>query len=170
MSVNSLLNADGTLNRTFLPNVMNYRGLWSITRQYFPNDVVSDSVGSWWVATIPTVVISPATYPTSPNWLPLANTNVYNMKYSTPTDNSVFVRQPFIQYGTKTGASTASGNVSVTLPYPYSSQSTYVVLVTMEDDKPANVSCNIVDNQTFTIYWTNGTNNPQILAWTSFGT
>ena len=52
MSLNGLVNGNGTTNRTFLPNLLNYRGLWDASATYNAEDVVSDTAGNWWSATV----------------------------------------------------------------------------------------------------------------------
>ena len=76
MSVSALLNADGTTNRVLLPNVMNYRGLWDSAVIYNKDDIVSDTFGNWWVASVVNTYISPANYPTLSTWQPIGNSNI----------------------------------------------------------------------------------------------
>jgi hypothetical protein len=77
------------------------------------------------------------------------------------------VLQPKIQYGKATGSGN-SGSVAVTLPQSYANTS-YVVMVTMENSTAAQMSANITGVNTFVIYWASGGGGTHTLAWTTFG-
>jgi len=81
--------------------------------------------------------------------------------------NGNVVSQPVIQYGTTTGTG-SSGNVTVVLPAAYTT-SNYVIIPSMMDNNPAQMSAVAVDTSSFTIYWANGGGGAQTLGWTTYG-
>jgi len=75
---------------------------------------------------------------------------------------------PLTQYGT-VSTSGANGNTTVTIPTPYTSASSYIVMVAMEDTNPAQLSANRLTSSTFTIYWANAGGGSHTVAWLTVG-
>ena len=77
--------------------------------------------------------------------------------------------QPIIQYGTETGGGT-SGSVTISLPVAYTSATSYVAMVAMEDSTPAKMSVTRDSDSQITIYWAQAGSGAQTLCWTTSGT
>ena len=77
--------------------------------------------------------------------------------------------QPIIQYGTETGGGTSS-SVTISLPVAYTSATSYVAMVSMEDSTPAKMSVTRDSASQITIYWALGGSGSHTLTWTTSGT
>jgi hypothetical protein len=82
---------------------------------------------------------------------------------------TVSVAQPVIQYGTEV-VSGSSGSVSITIPTPYTSASSYVAFISMEDTAPAETSVTRDTDSQITLYWNSGGSGSHTLAWNTMGT
>jgi len=71
---------------------------------------------------------------------------------------------PGFYAGKATGLTGGSGSVGVTLPAAYPDTG-YVVMATMEDTSPAEMSVNINTSSTFTIYWQSAGSGPHAVGW-----
>ena len=80
------------------------------------------------------------------------------------------INQPVIQYGTDGTGSGVSGHVTVTIPTAYTSKTTYVVQVTMQDAPTAQLYATPLTSNTFEIGWTSAGTGTQNIMWTTFGT
>jgi len=79
------------------------------------------------------------------------------------------ITQPIIQYGTATGTG-ASGSVTVALPQPYTSGTSYIATASMMDVDPARISVNRNNLSSITIYWFQAGSGTQTLGWNTMGT
>ena len=79
------------------------------------------------------------------------------------------VAQPVIQYGTATGSG-ATGTAVVTIPTAYTSTTSYVVQVTMQDSPTAQLYATPTAANKFDIGWTSAGVGTQNIMWTTFGT
>jgi hypothetical protein len=98
-----------------------------------------------------------------PPLVSLTNIGAFSQKFGT-TD----VLQPKIQYGEFVSSGSAGSN-TVTLSLPYTSSSNYVVMVTMQDADPAEMSANRVSSNSFDVYWQSASAGSHTITWTSFG-
>jgi hypothetical protein len=93
--------------------------------------------------------------------------------FKTPTIYRVLsgsdIVQPVIQYGTATGSG-ATGTVVVTIPTAYTSATSYVVQVTMQDSPTAQLYATPTLANEFKIGWTSAGVGTQNIMWTTFGT
>lgn len=96
------------------------------------------------------------------------NFRTNTLQYSSPASSNVYVRQPFVQWGTATGSG-VSGTVVVTIPQAYTTSSSYVVQVTMRDAPTAQLYATPTATNSFTIGWTSAGSGTQTIMWTSFG-
>ena len=96
------------------------------------------------------------------------NLQTNTLQYSSPASSNVYVRQPFIQWGTATGSG-GSGTVVVTIPQAYTTSSSYVVQVTMMDAPTAELYATPTATTSFTIGWTSAGTGTQTIMWTTFG-
>jgi hypothetical protein len=78
------------------------------------------------------------------------------------------VVQPVIQYGTATGSG-ASGSVTVALPTPFTSATSYIATASMMDITAAKMSVNRNNRSTITIYWDQAGAGSQSIGWTCMG-
>ena len=76
--------------------------------------------------------------------------------------------QPIIQYGTETGGGT-SGSVTISLPVAYTSATSYVAMVSMEDSTPAKMSVTRDSDSQITIYWDEAASGSLTLCWQTSG-
>lgn len=83
--------------------------------------------------------------------------------------NGAYKPQPVFQQGATSGSG-ASGNVSVTIPTPYTTSNSYQVFVTYTDATPPNTSVVRNTSNAFTIYWTNAAGLTQPFDWMTAGT
>jgi hypothetical protein len=79
------------------------------------------------------------------------------------------VSQPVLQYGT-TSSSGNNGSVIVTLPVAYTSGTSYVAFVTMEDANPAEMSCVRNSASEIEIFWAQAGSGSHTVAWNTMGT
>jgi hypothetical protein len=79
------------------------------------------------------------------------------------------VTQPVIQYDT-VATSGNSGSVVVTLPVAYTSGTSYVAFVCMEDADPAETSCVRISSASIEIYWQQAGSGSHTMAWQTIGT
>jgi hypothetical protein len=79
------------------------------------------------------------------------------------------IAQPIIQYGTETGGGT-SGSVTISLPVAYTSATSYVAMVSMEDSTPAKMSVTRDSASQITIYWALAGSGTHTLSWQTSGT
>jgi hypothetical protein len=79
------------------------------------------------------------------------------------------IAQPIIQYGTETGGGT-SGSVTISLPVAYTSATSYVAMVSMEDSTPAKMSVTRDSASQITIYWALAGSDTLTLCWQTSGT
>ena len=84
--------------------------------------------------------------------------------------NSAYVRQPFIQYGTATGLTGATGSTIVTLTYAYTSQTSFVPTATVANFPPAMVFTSTITSGTFMIGWSSIATGSQAFYWNTMGT
>ena len=98
-----------------------------------------------------------------PPLVSLTNIDAFSQKFGV---NAVL--QPKIQYG-EFPTSGTSGSNTVTLSFPYTSSSNYVVMVTMEDTSPARMSALRVSSNSFDVHWANASGGSHTIAWTTFG-
>jgi hypothetical protein len=82
-----------------------------------------------------------------------------------PTGNT----GPIIQYGTTTGSS-ASGNVTVTIPTAYTSSTSYVAFAIMQDSIESKIAVNRSSASSITIFWSQGGPDTHTIAWHTIGT
>jgi hypothetical protein len=80
------------------------------------------------------------------------------------------IATPLIQYGTVVAGSGGSGTVTITIPTPYASISSYVVQVTMKDSPAAQMYATPTSPNTITVGWSSGGPGTQKLMWTTIGT
>jgi hypothetical protein len=78
------------------------------------------------------------------------------------------VRTPVIQYGT-VATSGNSGSIVVNIPNAYTSVSTYIALVTMEDTSPAQMSVQKINASRIEIYWANAGGGAHSIVWSCQG-
>ena len=78
------------------------------------------------------------------------------------------VVQPVIQYGTATGSG-ASGSVTVALPTPFTSATSYIATASMMDTTAAKMSVNRNNLSSITIYWDQAGAGSQSIGWTCMG-
>jgi hypothetical protein len=78
------------------------------------------------------------------------------------------VRTPVIQYGT-VATSGGSGSVVVNIPNAYTSATSYIALVSMEDATPAELSVVRINASRIEIYWANGGGGAHTIAWSCQG-
>lgn len=83
--------------------------------------------------------------------------------------NGAYVPQPVFQQGATSGSGN-NGNVSVTLPTPYTTSNSYQVFVTHTNATPPNTSVVRNTSNAFTIYWTNAGGGTQPFDWMTAGT
>jgi hypothetical protein len=79
------------------------------------------------------------------------------------------VTQPVIQYDT-VATSGNSGSVVVNLPVAYTSGTSYVAFVSMEDADPAETSVVRVSSASIEIYWQQAGGGSHTMAWQTIGT
>ena len=84
--------------------------------------------------------------------------------------NSAYVRQPFIQYGTATGLTGATGSTIVTLAQAYTSQTSFVPTATVANFPPAMVFTSTITSGTFMIGWSSIATGSQAFYWNTMGT
>ena len=80
------------------------------------------------------------------------------------------VRQPFIQYGTVTGLTGATGSTIVTLAQAYTSQTSFVPTATVANFPPAMVFTSTITSGTFMIGWSSIATGSQAFYWNTMGT
>jgi hypothetical protein len=85
------------------------------------------------------------------------------------TLSATSVAQPITQFGENNTGSGASGSVVINLPVAYTSASSYVAFVTMEDADPAEMSVVRNSSSQIRIYWQQGSGGSHILAWNTMG-
>jgi hypothetical protein len=83
--------------------------------------------------------------------------------------NGAYKPQPVFQQGATSGSGN-NGNVSVTIPTPYTTSNSYQVFVTHDNSSPANTSVVRNTSNAFTIYWTNAGGGTQPFDWMTAGT
>ena len=83
---------------------------------------------------------------------------------------TTLVRQPFIQYGTATGLTGATGSTIVTLTYAYTSQTSFVPTATVANFPPAMVFTSTITSGTFMIGWSSIATGSQAFYWNTMGT
>ena len=91
------------------------------------------------------------------------------ISYGSPTNTTILVRQPFIQYSTISGSG-ASGTATVTMPYAYTSQASYLPFANMIDSPSAQIFVSSISASQFIIGWTSAGVGTQHLAWNTMGT
>ena len=79
------------------------------------------------------------------------------------------VTQPVIQYDT-VASSGINGSVVVNLPVAYTSGTSYVAFVCMEDADPAEMSCVRIGSASIEIYWQQAGSGSHTIAWQTIGT
>ena len=101
-----------------------------------------------------------------------ANVIIYRPLYSISDFNrrlsGTDIVQPIIQYGTETGGGT-SGSVTISLPVAYTSATSYVAMVSMEDSTPAKMSVTRDSDSQITIYWDEAASGSLTLCWQTSG-
>jgi hypothetical protein len=85
------------------------------------------------------------------------------------TLGSSVIAQPIQQYGTTTGSGT-SGTATVTLPYAYTSGTSYIALGVMQDSTEAKIAVNRDNLSSITISWSQGGSGSHTFAWNTLGT
>lgn len=80
----------------------------------------------------------------------------------------LLAKGPLLQYGTASGTG-ATGTVTVTLPTPYASITSYVVTATMNDAPASQIYATQTSANTFTIGWTSGGVGGHKLMWIAVG-
>jgi hypothetical protein len=80
----------------------------------------------------------------------------------------VGVAQPVIQYGI-VSTSGNNGSIVVNIPNAYTSVSTYIALVSMEDTSPAQMSVQKINASRIEIYWGNAGGGSHSIAWSCQG-
>jgi hypothetical protein len=78
------------------------------------------------------------------------------------------VRTPVIQYGT-VATTGGSGSIVVNIPNAYTSVSSYIALVSMQDSTPAELSVVNISASRIEIYWANGGGGSHTIAWSCQG-
>jgi len=96
------------------------------------------------------------------------STNITSVEV-TRSLNGAYKPQPVFQQGATSGSG-ASGNVSVTIPTPYTTSNSYQVFVTHTNASPPNTSVVRNTSNAFTIYWTNAGGGTQPFDWMTAGT
>jgi hypothetical protein len=76
---------------------------------------------------------------------------------------------PITQFGTASGSG-ASGSVVVNLPIAYTSGTSYVAFVSMEDSDPAEMSVVRNSASQIQLYWAQAGAGSHTLAWQTIGT
>jgi hypothetical protein len=94
--------------------------------------------------------------------------NILNVGNLTRNLGSAVVRTPVIQYGT-VGVSGNSGSIVVNIPNAYTSATSYIALVSMEDTIPAEMSVVRISASRIEIYWNSGGGGAHTLAWSCQG-
>ena len=96
------------------------------------------------------------------------STNITSVEV-TRSLNGAYKPQPVFQQGATSGSGN-NGNVSVTIPTPYTTSNSYQVFVTHDNSSPANTSVVRNTSNAFTIYWTNAGGGTQPFDWMTAGT
>lgn len=94
--------------------------------------------------------------------------NIINVDNLTRNLGAAVVRTPVIQYGTVT-TSGGSGSIVVNIPNAYTSATSYIALVSMEDATPAEMSVVRINASRIEIYWANGGGGAHTIAWSCQG-
>ena len=96
------------------------------------------------------------------------STNITSVEV-TRSLNGAYKPQPVFQQGATSGSGN-NGNVSVTIPTPYTTSNSYQVFVTHTNASPPNTSVVRNTSNAFTIYWTNAGGGTQPFDWMTAGT
>jgi hypothetical protein len=94
--------------------------------------------------------------------------NILNVGNLTRNLGAAVVRTPVFQYGT-VSTSGGSGSIVVNIPNAYTSATSYIALVSMEDATPAEMSVVRINASRIEIYWANGGGGAHTIAWSCQG-
>jgi len=99
----------------------------------------------------------------SPPVVSIGNIDSFSQKFGV-----IEVLQPKIQWGEFVSSGSAGSN-TVTMSFPYTSSSNYVVMTTMQDADPAEMSVLRVSSNSFDVYWQSAGGGSHTIAWSAFG-